>query len=185
MTAMTYPKKLLADGEDIEFELRPHWRALIPPLVWLFGLIIGGFFLLAKWGSWFAGNDTVSTWGRWIIGLAMIILLVSFTARPFAYWWTTDYVFTSRRIIVRTGLVARKGRDMPLSKVNNVSFDISFWGRFMNYGVLTIDSASDEALVIADVPDVETIQREVQRMHEDDDLRRRRQTTGVAPDDDV
>ena len=83
-------------------------------------------------------------------------------------------MFTTRRIIVRTGLVARKGRDMPLSKVNNVSFDISFWGRLLNYGVLTVDSASDEALVIADVPGVENIQREVQRLHEDDDVRRRR-----------
>jgi hypothetical protein len=39
---------------------------------------------------------------------------------------------------------------------------------------LTIDSASDQSLVINDVPDVETIQREVQRLHEEDDVRRRR-----------
>jgi hypothetical protein len=43
---------------------------------------------------------------------------------------------------------------------------------------LTIDSASDQSLVINDVPDVETIQREVQRLHEDDDFRRRRAVTG-------
>lgn len=174
---MAYPEKLLADGEDVEFEMRPHWKAILPSLLWLLGVIIVGFFLLAKWGSW-----GLPSAGTWIIALAMLFMLIVFSARPLAYWFTTDYVFTSRRIIVRTGLVARKGRDMPLSKVNNVSFDISFLGRLLNYGVLTVDSASDEALVIADVPDVEKIQREVQRLHEEDDLRRRRITGQVADD---
>ena len=177
---MTYPEKLLADGEKVELELRPHWRAIIPPLIWLIAVIIIGFYLLAKWGTWFSG--TVGSAGQWIIGLAMLFIVITFAARPIAYWFTTDYVFTNRRIIVRTGLVARQGRDMPLSKVNNVSFDISFWGRLLNYGRLTVDSASDESLVINDVPDVENIQREVQRLHEDDDLRRRR-TLGPLTDD--
>ena len=64
--------------------------------------------------------------------------------------------------------------NMPLAKVNNVSFDVSAAGRILNYGMLTIDSASDEALIINDVPNVEDIQREVNRLHEEDDERRRR-----------
>ena len=43
----------------------------------------------------------------------------------------------------------------------------------MNYGTLTIDSASDEALIIDGVPNVEQIQREVNHLHEEDDERRR------------
>ncbi len=171
---MTYPEKLLADGEQIEFELRPHWRALLGPIIWLLGVIILGTFLFAKWGTWFADQPNVSSIGRWIIALAGLGIFVLYAARPFAYWFTTDYVFTNRRIIVRSGLVSRQGRDMPLSKVQNVSFDVSALGRLLNYGVLTIDSASDQSLVINDVPDVETIQREVQRLHEEDDVRRRR-----------
>jgi hypothetical protein len=178
MWAMTYPEKLLADGEHVEFEMRPHWKAILPSLAWLLGVVVIGFFLMARWGSWFDG--AVGTWGSWIIGGVMLVIFILFTARPFAYWWTTDYVFTNRRIIVRTGLVARKGRDMPLSKVNNVSFDVSFWGRLLNYGVLTIDSASDQPLIIADVPDVEKIQMDVNRLHEEDDVRRR--GIGQSPD---
>ena len=180
---MTYPGKLLADGEDVEFELRPHWRALLVPIIWLLLIVVVGAFLFSWWRSTM-GDNLGGAAGQWIIAGVALVLFVIFAARPFAYWFTTDYVFTTRRIIVRTGLVARKGRDMPLSKVNNVSFDISFWGRLLNYGVLTVDSASDEALVIADVPGVENIQREVQRLHEDDDVRRRRGSgSGVLPDD--
>ena len=173
---MGYPAKLLGDGETVEFEMKPHWRALVVPLLWLLGVLAVAVFLIAK-----IDNSVV----RWVIVAAAAFIFIVFALRPFLYWLTTDYVFTNRRIIVRGGFIARSGRDMPLSKVNNVSFDITVWGRLLNYGRLTIDSASDEALVINDVPDVEHIQREVNRLHEEDDIRRRRDLrgTGILPDD--
>ncbi|TAK71266.1 MAG: PH domain-containing protein [Actinomycetota bacterium] len=178
---MGYPARLLGEGETIEFEMKPHWRALLPPLCWLLGVIFVGVFLWTKWGDWFSDSDAVRSVGRWaIFGVAVFILIV-WTARPFIYWLTTDYVFTNRRIIVRTGFIARQGRDMPLSKVNNVSFDITVLGRILNYGRLSVVSASDEPLVINDVPSVETIQREVNRLHEEDDEMRRRRG-GWTPD---
>ncbi len=79
---------------------------------------------------------------------------------PFARWFTTQYVFTSRRIIIRRGMVTKQGRDMPLAKVNNVSFNVGIMGRMLNYGTLEIESASDDGdMYIQDVPDVEQIQR--------------------------
>jgi uncharacterized membrane protein YdbT with pleckstrin-like domain len=173
---MAYPQNLLGDGERVEFEMKPHWRALVVPLIWLLGEVFFGIWL------WFKIDVGLV---RWFIFIVVAVIFVVFTVRPFLYWLTTDYVFTSRRIIVRGGFIARSGRDMPLSKVNNVSFDISFWGRILNYGKLTVDSASDEALVINDVPNVEAIQRDVNRLHEEDDERRRRDLhgTGILPDD--
>ena len=44
---MGYPKKLLADGETIQFELKPHWRALFVPIVVL--VIIVVFIFLQNW----------------------------------------------------------------------------------------------------------------------------------------
>jgi uncharacterized membrane protein YdbT with pleckstrin-like domain len=170
---MGYPTKLLADGEHMEFEMKPHWRALLPPLFWLLGEILVGVFLWRIWGDWFAESDSIRSIGRWIIFALFAFTFIVFTIRPVIYWLTTDYAFTSRRIIVRSGFIAKHGRDMPLSKVQNVSFDVSVLGRILNYGRLSIVSASDEELVINDVPSVETIQREINRLHEEDDARRR------------
>lgn len=170
---MAYPQKLLSDGETITFEMRPHWRALVFPFFVLLLVVIGGVVVANLIGGWLSNDGPVSSVSGWVIfGVAVFVLAV-FVIRPFLYWITTQYVFTNRRIIVRSGLVSRHGRDMPLSKVNNVSFDVSVPGRLLNYGTLTIDSASDEALIIDDVPNVEHIQREVNRLHEEDDLRRR------------
>ena len=173
---MGYPQKLLSDGETVQFEMRPHWRALLIPIIVLVAVLFGLFFLLRLFTERFSGAlGTAGTWITWIVAAFIVIL---FVIRPFLYWITTQYVFTNRRIIVRSGLIARHGRDLPLSKVNNVSFDISAGGRILNYGVLTIDTASDEPLIIADVPDVEEIQREVNRLHEEDDQRRREAAIG-------
>lgn len=189
---MAYPQKLLSDGETVAFEMRPHWRALVFPVAVLLAVIVGFIVLWNLVGDWFAGDGAVSSVAQWVVVIVGLFILAVFVVRPFLYWITTQYVFTNRRIIVRSGLVSRHGRDMPLSKVNNVSFDVSVPGRLLNYGTLTIDSASDEALIIDDVPNVEQIQREVNRLHEEDDLRRRRNldsppaggrpTTGPDPD---
>jgi uncharacterized membrane protein YdbT with pleckstrin-like domain len=169
---MAYPKKLLADDESIVYELRPHWRALVVPIVVFLLTIAVGAYLLAKW------DNSVA---RWVIGIIMLILFVVWVVRPFVYWWSTQYVFTDHRIIVRTGIIARKGRDMPLSRVNDVSFEHSFIERFLNCGTLLVESAGTQGqLRIASVPNVEAIQRDIYRLHDEDDERRRRQYSGQA-----
>ena len=88
--------------------------------------------------------------------IVMLLILVVWVLRPFVFWWSTQYVFTDHRIIVRTGVVARKGRDMPLSRVNDVSFEHSFVERFLNCGTLHVESAGTQGqLRIQSVPDVE------------------------------
>ena len=63
---------------------------------------------------------------------------------------------------------------MPLSKTNNITFNQGILGRMFNYGNLDIDSGNvDGSLVINDVPNVEEIQRDVYRLVEEDDARRR------------
>jgi uncharacterized membrane protein YdbT with pleckstrin-like domain len=178
---MGYPQKLLSDGEDVVFEMRPHWRALVFPIAVLLLVVVGLVVLWNYLGDWFAESGFASNISQWALIIVGLFLVAVFVIRPFLYWITTQYVFTNRRIIVRSGLVARHGRDMPLSKVNNVSFDVSVAGRMLNYGTLTIDSASDEALIIDDVPNVEQIQREVNRLHEEDDVRRRRNLGNQGP----
>lgn len=176
---MAYPTKLLGEGETIEFEMHPHWRGLILPVIWLILTVFIGAWLF----TWFGGLDNiVGTIGRpatIAIGLFIVIVWV---IRPFLYWITTQYVFTNRRIITRAGVISKKGRDMPLAKVNNVSFEVGVLGRILNYGRLEITSASDENLVIEDVPNVEVIQRDVYRLHEQDDDRRRRRSVEQGGD---
>lgn len=176
----------MGEGETIVLELKPHYRALIAPVLILLVAVFAGTWTFATWSSWFSGP--LGTIGRWTILVVAVVIVIVFVVRPAATWLSTQYVFTNRRIITRSGVMSKRGRDMPLAKVNNVSFEISVFGRLLNYGRLSIESASDEGLMISDVPDVELVQREIYRLHEEDDERRRRRSAQaggdpVLPDD--
>ena len=73
---------------------------------------------------------------------------------------------------------------MPLSKVNDVSFRYTVIERILQCGTLEISSASDENLVIANVPKVEEIQREIYHLRELEEDRRRK-LGGLSPDSGV
>jgi uncharacterized membrane protein YdbT with pleckstrin-like domain len=167
---MTYPQKLLAPDETIEFETRPHWRALFVPIIVMLVTVFVTVFVL----SWVVSNISGWEFLRWIIIGGGILILALWAVVPFLRWLTTEYTFTDRRIIVRSGIVTRHGKDMPLAKVNNVSFFVPMMGRLLNYGELTIQSAGEnDGLTIEDVPDVEEIQRHIYELIESDEKRRR------------
>jgi uncharacterized membrane protein YdbT with pleckstrin-like domain len=52
--------------------------------------------------------------------------------------WQSEFVITNRRIIIKTGLVARKTVEMNLSKIESVNVDQSVVGRILRYGSITI-----------------------------------------------
>ena len=58
-----------------------------------------------------------------------------------AFWfdkWLSEFVITNRRIIIKTGFIARATFEMNLSKIESVNVDQSVMGRILNYGSLTI-----------------------------------------------
>lgn len=169
---MAYPDRLLSPGEQVEWEMRPHWRVLLGPLLVLLVTVPVASFLAASVGS--VGSDGWHVWLRWgVVGVALL-LLAGWVLVPFLRWYATQYVLTNRRIIVRSGLLTRRGRDMPLSRVNDVSFEKTLLERILNTGTLVVESAAESGgLRIAHVRDVETVQREVYRLHEQDDAWRR------------
>lgn len=173
---MGYPQRLLTQGEQIEFEMRPHWRSMIVPTIVLVVTVGVGSYLLA-----IVPDGSAASILRWGIVVVVVFVLLAWFVRPLLAWLTTQYVFTNRRIITRTGILARSGKDMPLAKLNDVRFEYTLVERLLNCGTLTVSSASEDgALVIRNVPRVEEIQREIYRLAESDTERRRRGAAGAA-----
>lgn len=167
---MAYPTKLLAPDETIKFETKPHWRALFVPII----VMLVTVFVMTALLTWIVSNISGWEFLRWIVIAGGVLILVLWAVVPFLRWLTTEYVFTDRRIIVRSGIITRQGKDMPLAKVNNVSFFVPAMGRLLNYGELVIQSAGEnDGLTVRDVPDVEDIQRQVYEYIEADEKRRR------------
>ena len=75
----------------------------------------------------------------------------------------------ARGVLMRNGVLSRQGRDVPLTRVNDVSFSRSIIERFFGSGTLTIESAGERGQVtLTDVPKVEDVQREIYKLVEDE-----------------
>ena len=166
---MAFPRRLLNEDEEIVFDLRPHWKVVAGAGL-LAPVIVGlGSFLVAR-----IPEGRFRTPGRWGIAALAVVAFVAFVGVPFARWLTTHFVVTTRRVIMRSGVLGRSGRDVPLYRINDVTFEHSFFERLLGAGSLIVESAGERGQVtLADIPHPEEVQREVYRLMELDDVRRR------------
>jgi len=162
-----FPARLLADDEEVVVDLHPHWKRLIVPAL-LVPTIVG----VASYLVFVVPHGATRVPLRWTIAVVAVLLLVRFSAWPFSKWLTTRYVLTNRRVVIRTGVFSRTGRDIPLTRVNDVSFRHSLVDRMLGCGTLTIESAGEHGqVVLPEVPTVEHVQRQVLRRAEEESLR--------------
>ena len=77
------------------------------------------------------------------------------------------------------GILARTGRDVPLSRINDITFSHTFLERILGCGTLVIESAGERGQVtMTEVPRVERVQRELYDLVERTDNRLRGITEG-------
>jgi uncharacterized membrane protein YdbT with pleckstrin-like domain len=165
-----FPESVLTSDEEVVLHLRPHWRRLVAPVGWVvlvLAAVIGGFVI---WG----GN------GALVLGVLGLGLLLWVALWPYLEWRATHYVFTTERVLTREGVLARRGRDIPLARINDVSFSHSLLERMLGSGTLTVESAGERGqLVLADLPRVEQTQTVLYELVEADRVR-----PAAEPEDD-
>jgi uncharacterized membrane protein YdbT with pleckstrin-like domain len=146
-------RKLLNDGEHIVLSTRTHAKALILPTVVL--IIVAG---LAGYLSSLPDGEHASAW-RWVIWVLAALLIAWFVVTPFLRWLLTTYTFTSRRLITRTGILTRRGHDIPLNRISDISYEKSLLDRIFGCGTLVVSDASELGRVeLHDIPHVEQAQ---------------------------
>jgi uncharacterized membrane protein YdbT with pleckstrin-like domain len=161
---MAFPKRLLAEDEEIALDLHPHWKQLVVPVL-LVPIVVG----VATYVIFLIPHGSAQRWLQWAVVIVAALLLLRFSLWPYLKWQTTHYVLTNRRVIIRTGVLGRSGRDIPLTRVNDASFHHSLFERMLGCGTLTIESAGEHGqVVLPEVPKVEAVQREVYRKVEDE-----------------
>jgi uncharacterized membrane protein YdbT with pleckstrin-like domain len=92
--------------------------------------------------------------------------------RPVLRWRTTTYELTTRRLRVREGIVTRHGRDIPLARINDVSFEKGPLDRLLGSGRLVVESAGEHGqIVLTDIPQVEFAHATLFRLVEEEQRR--------------
>src|SRR5687768_5011453 len=110
---MGFPRELLADHEEIVFDLKPHWVAVIPSVFWT---VVAVAALVAA-TLFSAGTATLIAAG--VVGILWLFLAVP----PFVRWQFTLFVLTTDRLITRSGVIAKQSKEIPLERINDVAFN--------------------------------------------------------------
>jgi membrane protein YdbS with pleckstrin-like domain len=148
---VAYPDELLVPGEEIIMHKHPHWKMLILPVLVLLVVVAVVSYLAAVIGA-----QSWSPWARLVLGVIGLGLVVRFTLAPVIRWRTTHFVVTNRRVLVREGLITRRGMDIPMRRITGVEFRQGLLERLLGVGTLVIESPSEDALEFRDIPGVES-----------------------------
>ncbi|GAA4957331.1 hypothetical protein GCM10023224_49060 [Streptomonospora halophila] len=161
---MATGRRHLAGDEELILVTRRHWTTVADAFLAL--AVIAAATAAALWLL-----PTAPEWVRWIRYAVVAVAALAAVALglvPLLRWWTTVYILSDRRLMHRRGLLTRQGRDIPLSRVDDVSFSMSLGGRMLGRGDLTVRSAAEqEGMELHGVPRVERLQREIYRAVED------------------
>lgn len=160
---MPYPKKLLNEGEEVALDLRPHW--------WFFSRHIAtGVPLFIAVVLIFTGlHKDHQTAEKWLLLLVAIVAVVwaGWLALKYLEWNFTHFVVTDDRVIYRTGVLAKRGVEIPMERINNINFHQGVWERVIGAGDLDIESAGkDGQSHFDDVWHPDGVQQELYRQME-------------------
>ena len=154
---MAISQKLLNPGETLVVSCRQHPKALfVPILALVFFLAIGVVVQVVT------GDSDAAVWTSRIVWILCALGILWFTVRPFFTWMTTVYGVTDRRLITRRGIITRRGHDIPLSRISDLSIEINLIDRPFGCGSLVVTDASTFGEVrLNDIPRVEETQRQI------------------------
>ncbi|MBV9823120.1 MAG: PH domain-containing protein [Actinobacteria bacterium] len=168
---MPYPEKLLNSDEEIVEHLHPHWLTLVPAvLAFLVVCALSGV-AIAFLPS---GSDNHNAHQILLLVIVVaLVLLAWLTLAPVIRWRSTHYVITTRRVLIRRGVLKHVGRDITLGRISDVAYEQTLSDRIFRSGTLHIESAGENGQeTLVNIPRANDVQQTLNRLIEADSNRR-------------
>jgi uncharacterized membrane protein YdbT with pleckstrin-like domain len=125
---MSYVAKVLQPGEQVVHVGRLHWIMYLPAII----VLCIGLGVLAVPST--SDNRAI------IYTISGVLVLIA-ALSAFRAWFrqfTTEIAATDRRIIYKTGFIARHTAEMNMHRVETVAVEQGIIGRLLNYGTVHI-----------------------------------------------
>ena len=133
---MEYLKNSLMKDEKIIFHAKPHWIIFLTSFSWF----LGTFVLMA-----FIPKNNFMT-SSVILDLSLLQLITLFTFLisiilslvAYMAYLSTDFIITSKRVLMKNGFLRRTIVEMLLSRVESIIIQQGIMARLFNYGSIAI-----------------------------------------------
>ena len=130
------PDEYLLATERRVIRLRRHWAVVLPYLIQTLLALIIAFSL-----SYIMGGSGLPTWliqnVLWYVALAALLRFTFYLVE----WWVERIVVTDKRCMITSGIFTTKVAMMPVSKITDLTYERSMFGRMLGYGTLVVESA--------------------------------------------
>ena len=136
---MAFPRKYLHDSEEIILDRKPHLWFLVQPVL----AVIGALVVAIAAGNFINPDGNANKWITYA-GVVLVVLALLWLLEEFLRWRTVNFVVTTDRLIYRSGLFAKQGKEIPLERINDISFKQSVWERIIGAGDLLIESGGEQ-----------------------------------------
>ena len=142
---MSYARNLLSRGEEVVYESRQHWFAVVArTIIWILVAIVAvAIVIFLVTGERPFGGETVdgvlTTVG--FVALIGTLLYIGFVVWD---WRNQEWLITTRRVIRAEGVLNKSVTDTSLEKINDARLDQSVFGRIFGFGTLDILTAAEE-----------------------------------------
>ena len=137
---MPFPRKYLHESEEIVLDRKPHLWFLVRPILAVIAAlalaVVSAQFINPGAGD----KNGYVTWA----GVIVVSLVGLWLLEEFLRWRTINFVVTTDRLIYRSGLFAKQGKEIPLERINDISFKQSIWERLIGAGDLLIESGGEQ-----------------------------------------
>lgn len=171
--------------ERIVLDLHPHWVMMAKAVVALVAATALGIFLWVRLdgdGTW----ESIVAW----IGILLIVASLLWFAQRWLTWYSTNFVVTTDRCIYRSGVISKKGIEIPLERINTVFFEQGLMDRLVRAGTLVIESAGEQGRqTFSDVKNPINVQKVLYQEMEDNENRKfdriRAPGPGVSTADEI
>jgi uncharacterized membrane protein YdbT with pleckstrin-like domain len=156
----------LTEDEHLVLMLHPHWKTLIRPVS------VAVLVVAALIAEVLIPPNSAAPVERLVVAAVAILAVMLWLIVPVLRWRTTTYELTTRRLRVRSGIATRRGRDIPLARINDVSFEKGLLDRLLGSGRLVVESAGEHGqILLNDIPRVEFTQATLFRLVEEEQRR--------------
>jgi uncharacterized membrane protein YdbT with pleckstrin-like domain len=157
---VSFPRRYLNEGEEIVLEQRPHWFFLAGPVIALVASLVLAVVVSAR----VEGDlQTVAL----VPALLLVGVSLLWVLARYARWATTSFVITTDRLVHRHGVLSKSGREIPLERLNDVSFHQTLFQRLIRSGDLLIESAGERGQqMFSNFPHPERTQNQIHRQIE-------------------
>ncbi len=134
---MGYIEASLIPGETVVYQTRLHWIVMLRHL--LLGLLLlavsGALlsYLLKQPRLGTTGQHLAEAGAAALLVCGIVAIVVGVVRRS-----ATEMAVTSRRVVVKQGLVNRKTIEMLLNKIETIEVSEPMFGRMLGYGSITM-----------------------------------------------